>query len=49
MAKSDITKLDQNVPWQDITRGNTIGGCGTTKEFMTGDWTNIAPVIDEEK
>lgn len=30
-------------------RGNTVVGCGTTKQFVTGDWTNVAPVIDEEK
>ncbi|MFR4319183.1 MAG: 4Fe-4S binding protein [Eubacterium sp.] len=49
MAKSDIAKLGQDVAWQDVTRGNTIVGCGTTKEFITGDWTSVAPVIDEEK
>ena len=49
MAKTDITKLAQDVAWQDVTRGNTIVGCGTTREFVTGDWTNVAPVVDEEK
>ena len=39
MAKTDITKLAQDVAWQDVTRGNTIVGCGTTREFVTGDWT----------
>jgi Pyruvate/2-oxoacid:ferredoxin oxidoreductase delta subunit len=37
------------VAWQDVTCGNKIVGCGTTKQFITGDWTNVAPVIDEEK
>lgn len=36
MAKTDITKLAQDVAWQDVTRGNTIVGCGTTREFVTG-------------
>ena len=49
MAKTDITKLGQDVAWQDVTRGNTIVGSGTTREFITGDWTSVAPVIDEEK
>lgn len=49
MAKSDLKKLGQDVAWQDVTRGNTIVGSGTTREFNTGDWTNVAPVIDEEK
>ena len=48
MAKTDISKLGQDVAWQDVTCGNTIVGCGTTKQFITGDWTNVAPVIDEE-
>ena len=47
MAKTDITKLGTDVAWQDVTRGNTVVGCGTTKQFVTGDWTNVAPVIDE--
>ena len=49
MAKTDISRLGQDVAWQDVTCGNTIVGCGTTKQFITGDWTNVAPVIDEEK
>ena len=49
MAKSDLKKLGPDVAWQDVTRGNTIVGSGTTREFNTGDWTNTAPVIDEEK
>ena len=49
MAKTDITKLGTDVAWQYVTRGNTVVGCGTTKQFVTGDWTNVAPVIDEEK
>ena len=48
MAKTDISRLGQDVAWQDVTCGNTIVGCGTTKQFITGDWTNVAPVIDEE-
>ena len=55
MAKSDITKLGQDVAWQDVTRGNTIVGCGTTKEFITGKCPAgvckelLQYVIDEEK
>ena len=49
MAKTDIKKLDTNVAWQDVSRGNNVVGSGTTREFITGDWTNICPVIDEEK
>ena len=49
MAKSDITKLGQDVCWQDVTRGNTIVGSGTTREFITGDWTAVAPVNKKKK
>lgn len=28
MAKTDITKLGTDVAWQDVTRGNTVVGCG---------------------
>ena len=31
MAKTDISRLGQDVAWQDVTCGNTIVGCGTTK------------------
>ena len=42
MAKSDITKLGQDVAWQDVTRGNTIVGCGTTKEFMKKNVNSVS-------
>ena len=32
MAKTDISRLGQDVAWQDVTCGNTIVGCGTTKQ-----------------
>ena len=35
MAKTDISRLGQDVAWQDVTCGNTIVGCGTTKQFIT--------------
>ena len=44
MAKTDISKLGQDVAWQDVTCGNTIVGCGTTKQFITGDWTNVVGI-----
>jgi len=46
---SDVKKLNEQVAWQDVTRGNLITGAGTSKEFITGNWTNKKPIIDESK
>lgn len=46
---TDISKINEKSPWQDITPGNQIYGAGTSKDFMTGEWRTQTPVLDTEK
>ena len=49
MAATDISKITEKSPWQDITMGNQVYGAGTSKEFKTGEWRTQTPVFDSEK
>ena len=33
---TDVTKITEKSPWQDLTKGNQIYGSGTSKAFQTG-------------
>ena len=46
---TDISKLGVKVKWQDLTEGMMIAGAGTSKEFLTGEWSSVKPEIDWEK
>lgn len=46
---TDISKLGLKTKWQDLTEGMVIAGAGTSKAFMTGEWTNVKPEVDESK
>lgn len=46
---TDITKITEMSPWQDLTEGNQIYGSGTSKAFKTGEWRTSTPVLDSEK
>lgn len=49
MAATDVTKITEKSPWQDITPGNQIYGAGTSKNFKTGEWRTSTPVFHKEK
>ena len=40
---TDISKLGLKAKWQDLTEGMVIAGSGTSKDFMTGEWTHVKP------
>ncbi len=40
---TDISKLGLKAKWQDLTEGMVIAGSGTSKDFMTGEWTQVKP------
>lgn len=46
---TDISKITEKSPWQDITEGNKIYGSGTSAAFKTGEWRTQTPVFDSEK
>jgi pyruvate ferredoxin oxidoreductase delta subunit len=46
---ADISKLKENCSFRDLTEGMQIYEGGTSKQFKTGEWTNIKPTFIEEK
>lgn len=46
---TDITKITESSPWQDLTLGNHVYGAGTSKQFNTGEWRTVTPYIDMDK
>lgn len=45
MGLSDISKLHEQVKWQDMTEGCTIVGSKTSELFHTGEWRVDTPVF----
>ena len=46
---TDIKKQGEDVKWQDLSPGCVIDGCGTAREFNTGEWRIDTPVFIEDK
>ena len=46
---TDISKMNEQVKWQDITPGGIIVGGKTAAAFNTGAWRVNTPVLDLEK
>ncbi|MBR1508625.1 MAG: 4Fe-4S binding protein [Eubacterium sp.] len=47
--KSDLSKINEKSPYQDMTEGNQIYGGGGSVEFKTGEWRTETPVMNWEK
>lgn len=47
--RSDVKKLHESIPYQELTEAMHIFGAGTSKEFNTGEWRNNTPVYYPEK
>ena len=45
--KTDISKINESSPHQDLTEGLIIAGAGTSREFHTGEWRTKTPFFDE--
>ena len=43
---TDISKITETSPWQDLTPGNHVYGSATSVLFNTGEWRTQKPVID---
>ena len=46
---TDITRITETAPYQDITPGNAVYGGGGAAAFNTGEWRTMTPVIDWDK
>ncbi|MCD7826431.1 MAG: 4Fe-4S binding protein [Clostridiaceae bacterium] len=47
--RTDITKINEKTPHDQLTEGLMVFAGGTSKLFQTGDWRTNTPVVDEEK
>lgn len=47
--RTDISKINEQTPWQEITEGNQIYGAATSIEFNTGEWRTNTPVLLADK
>lgn len=43
--RTDITKINEQTPHQDLTEGLMVFAGGTTKFFHTGEWRTNTPVF----
>ncbi len=46
--RTDISKINEKTPYQELTTGMHIYAGGTSKEFNTGEWRNNTPVFLEQ-
>lgn len=47
--RTDVSRLDENCKWTELTEGLQMYAPGTSAAFKTGEWTAIKPVFIEEK
>ena len=38
---TDISKLGVKATWEELTEGMIVAGAGTSKEFNTGEWSEV--------
>ncbi len=46
---TDLNKIHDKMPYEDMTLGNQIYGGGGSKEFKTGEWRTQTPVTNWDK
>lgn len=47
--RTDVTKINEQTPYEDLTEALMIFDGGNSKAFMTGEWRTVTPVIDFDK
>ena len=47
--RTDISKITEQSPYQDLTEGLMIYGAGTSRAFKTGEWRTNTPVFLADK
>ena len=46
---TDISKLGVKATWEELTEGMIVAGAGTSKEFNTGEWSEVKPEFENHK
>ena len=47
-ARTDISKINEQTPHQDLTEGLMLFAGGTSKQFHTGEWRTRTPILDQD-
>nr|MCR5649873.1 4Fe-4S binding protein [Lachnospiraceae bacterium] len=47
--RSDVSKINEKTPYEELTEGLIMFAGGTAKEFETGPWRTMTPVFIKEK
>ena len=47
--RTDVSKINEKTPYEDLTEGLIMFAGGTAKEFNTGQWRTNTPVFLREK
>ena len=49
LMRTDITRINENSPYTDLTEGLQLYAGGTSRLFKTGEWRTNTPVLDFDK
>ena len=47
--RTDVSKINEQSPYQDLTKGLHMYAAATSKSFNTGEWRTNTPVFHQEK
>lgn len=47
--RTDISKINEQSPYTDLTEGLQLYGAGTSKQFCTGEWRTNTPILNADK
>ena len=47
--RSDVNKINEQTPYQDLTEGLQMFASATSVEFNTGEWRTDTPVYLKDK
>lgn len=47
--RTDVSKINVNTPYTELTEGLQLFAGGTSRQFMTGEWRTSTPVLDAKK
>ena len=49
LMRTDITRINENSPYTDLTEGLQLFAGGSSRLFKTGEWRTNTPVLDPDK
>jgi len=49
MKENGLAKIKSNPTWKDLEAGFVISEPGTARDYKTGDWRSLRPVVDQSQ